>query len=377
MIKLSKNLGSTTVLALLAVIAYSLTLWADHARVVKPTPMHDEKISSAIQMERALNAIEKEGPLLGEPLTSISSVDAEPEVKRAALNPNLAALVVELMTEAGVRPGDRIAVGLSGSYPGLNVALLAACYALEIEPVIVASVAASAYGATDPEFTWLDMERVLRDADIFEYKSIAASLGGANDLASNLTSEGRFLLADAISRNDIERLQAGDLAESIAIRRELYLGQSRTDEHDLRGYALYVNVGGGAASLGRSGVAPVLHSGLIERLDPTQYEQPGIAHWFVENSVPVVNLRSLPSLLSDHGLPLRSATSSEIGEGPLYVTERHDLRVIWLSVALMSLLLGFAWSAHRRERRRIEAELHEPAMDRRSKDQKEEDTHAA
>lgn len=376
MIKLSKNLGSTTVLLLLALIAYGLTLWADHSRVVKPTALHDEKILAAIQMERALNAIEKAGPLLGEPLTSISSVDAEPEVKRAALNPNLAALVVELFDEAGVRSGDRIAVGLSGSYPGLNVAVLAACQSLELEPVIVASVAASAYGATDPDFTWLDMERVLREAELFDYQSISASLGGANDLATNLTADGRFALANAISRNDVPRIKAGDLAESIDLRREIYLAESRSDADDLRGYSLYVNVGGGAASLGRSGVAPVLHSGLIERLNGADYEQPGIAHWFVENSVPVVNLRSLPSLLSDRGIPLRSSADAAIGEGALYVTERHDLRIVWFAVALISLLLGFAWSAHRRERRRIELALHEPALNH-STSQREEDTHAA
>jgi len=52
-----------------------------------------------------------------------------------------------------------------------------ASQAMEVTPVVIASVGASDWGANRPYLTWLDMERVLRQRNILPYTSVAASLG--------------------------------------------------------------------------------------------------------------------------------------------------------------------------------------------------------
>ena len=66
-----------------------------------------------------------------------------------------------------------VAVGLSGSFPAMNVAVYSALYELGVEPIIISSTAASQWGANDPNFTWLDMEAVLRKADVFPVECVA------------------------------------------------------------------------------------------------------------------------------------------------------------------------------------------------------------
>ena len=73
------------------------------------------------------------------------------EAKRTTLNPDLAGLMVHLLVQAGVSAGDEVAVGASGSFPGLLLATLAATEALGAEPLTILSLGASSYGATRPE----------------------------------------------------------------------------------------------------------------------------------------------------------------------------------------------------------------------------------
>ena len=50
------------------------------------------------------------------------------EAKRTTLNPNWAAVVVQLLFDAGVERGGTIAIGVSGSFPALNLAAFSAAF---------------------------------------------------------------------------------------------------------------------------------------------------------------------------------------------------------------------------------------------------------
>jgi hypothetical protein len=95
--------------------------------------------------------------LIGEERTTITSDRGVSTAKVLATNPNFAAAFVELLHRAGVDKGEKVAVGLTGSMPGWNIAMLAACEAVGAEPVIITSVGASDWGANRPDLTWLDM----------------------------------------------------------------------------------------------------------------------------------------------------------------------------------------------------------------------------
>ncbi|HSA94438.1 MAG TPA: poly-gamma-glutamate system protein, partial [Acidobacteriota bacterium] len=89
--------------------------------------------------------------------TSLGNLGA----KRTTTNPNFAGLVAALLAEAGVRSGDTIAVGASGSFPALIIATLSAARVMNLRVLLVTSLGASEWGANDPAFGWLDMDDCL------------------------------------------------------------------------------------------------------------------------------------------------------------------------------------------------------------------------
>src|SRR3990172_10723891 len=143
-------------------------------------PHVEEKLEAARLMQRAMEAIQNHrvrrvGPIdteadptnsgmLGLSSSITTTNTGSLEAKRTSLNANWAAVVVELLYEAGVTRGRTIAVGVSGSFPALNLATFAAAEMLDLEVVSIASVGASSWGANIPNLTWLDMERILSDA---------------------------------------------------------------------------------------------------------------------------------------------------------------------------------------------------------------------
>ena len=64
--------------------------------------------------------------LLGPEFTELTSTPGEEGAKRSTLNPEFAAVMVRYFHEAGLKEGDSIAIGSSGSFPGFLIAVLTA-----------------------------------------------------------------------------------------------------------------------------------------------------------------------------------------------------------------------------------------------------------
>ena len=64
--------------------------------------------------------------MIGDEYTPITTSLGSEEAKRTTANPDMGALLVQMLTEAGVKSGDTIGAGFSGSFPTLNLAVLAA-----------------------------------------------------------------------------------------------------------------------------------------------------------------------------------------------------------------------------------------------------------
>jgi len=147
--------------------------------------------------------------LIGEKETLITTDRGNLTAKLTSLNPNLAAVIVDMFKQAKVKKGDKIAMSCTGSFPAMNIAVMSAAKVLGLKLVIISSVGASMFGANDPQFTWLDMEKLLYDKGIFPYRSVAASLGGGRDLGRGLNKTGRELISQAIERNQVREFQFG------------------------------------------------------------------------------------------------------------------------------------------------------------------------
>jgi len=258
--------------------------------------------------------------LIGPEFSQITNARGDLEAKLTSLNPNFAGLMVQYFRQAGLKPGDAVAVALSGSFPGINISLFAALESMKLRPVVVTSIGASMWGANDPEFTWLDMESLFYDQGIFHTRSSLASYGGGNDMGRGLSPAGRQLIRDAAARNGLAMLHADNIEDAIAKRMAFYEEAGRS-----RSYALYVNVGGGVASLGSSHNRLLLPHGLSFDISPHNYPRKGNLIRFAEKGVPVVHILNIVDLARKNGLPVSPDLLPLPGEGQIFVREMYRL----------------------------------------------------
>jgi poly-gamma-glutamate system protein len=233
--------------------------------------------------------------LIGAEITPLVTTLGSLEAKRLSTRTEWARELTLRISGAGVRPGDAVAAGLSGSFPGLNLALAAACQSMGVRLISVASVTASTWGANEAGFTWPEMESRLVRKGILEPVSVAISPGGAEDQALDLEPEGRLLMEEILKKAaadlGCEVLRSSSLEQGVDQRMELYDRLSAG-----RRLALYVNIGGGEISMGRSPAILRLRSGFIPQklwdLSPGR----GVMARFAERGVPVLTLLNVRDL---------------------------------------------------------------------------------
>ena len=366
----------TRTLIVMATVNLLLVFWVFNSIVVEKSPSYDEKNSAAKTMKKALSVLkdfvkEQEMPifrsidpnmtgLIFKEESLIRSSDGNLEDKQSTLKPNFAAFMVDKLLTAGVQSGDSIAVCLTGSNPGANIALFSAAKSLNVTPIIISSVSASTWGATDPNFTWLDMETVLNENDIFDYKSSLASLGGKGDCLKRTGNfggtESRNLIKDAIKRNNIEFIpyylerDSSNLLRSIDHRLNAF-----ESKLPLNKYSAFVNIGGGVSSVGIGGVSKLKNNSNYTAEEILKRElNPSVTRTFAENNVPVVNIMKINKIVD--GILPPGPNKNKIGDGEIYFTERYNLLFTWISTIIsIGMILGIGFISHRQVNERLKS----------------------
>ena len=264
--------------------------------------------------------------LIGDSFTSITTTLGNLEAKRSSINPNAAALVVHLLYDAGVRPGDRIAVNCSGSFPALNLSVLCAMDAMELEGIVFSSVGASAYGANLEEFTYPDMEHFLFSQGYLQRKSYSVSFGGANDQGLEFSEEVKAKIHTRLTSLGYPVWEMEDLEENIQARMERY-----------GPVVCFVNVGGNLVSTGGS-AAYDSGSGLLWESS----DQKGLIGQHLAQNVPVVHLLNLKKLFPQYGLPVDPVPTPQPGEGTVYYERTVFLPLVWGTLAAGTLMVLWA-----------------------------------
>jgi poly-gamma-glutamate system protein len=282
--------------------------------------------------------------LIGQEYTLITTDRGYIDSKLSATNPNFAAVVVQLLKDAGVRKGDNVAVALSGSFPGLNISVFAALETMKVNPIVITSVGASNYGANDPYFTWLDMETVLHNSNVFHYKSVAASIGGGFDVGRGLSPEGRNLIEKAILRNDVEFINEKHLENSIARRMEVYEKHSGGKPIEA-----YINVGGGIASLGNTINGKLIPPGLTEFLPMRNFPVRGTIIQMGQNKVPIIHLLNINQLTKKYGLPNIPVPVPEPGEGEIFVQTKYSMLITSIATAFLVIVIVLVYLSERKQ----------------------------
>jgi poly-gamma-glutamate system protein len=265
------------------------------------TRAHEDARALRAPASRAPDDGTERGPLVGPEWSPLVTTLGSLESKRLASDPRWARLLVRQLATRGVGPGARVAASFSGSFPGLNLAVVAACRALGARLVAISSVTASTWGAAESGFTWPEMEARVVAAGVWPAVSAAVSIGGSRDSGADLSPEGlalaRRIQATAASALGAQRLETASLDEAIQQRLEVY-------RRALGGDAprVYVNVGGNHASLGGA-QAPLRHEeGWLTALPPGADARAGVTHAYLSMGVPVLSLLNVRALARDWGL---------------------------------------------------------------------------
>jgi poly-gamma-glutamate system protein len=306
---------------------------------------YDQKRAAADIMQRCMDRIKQyklergialsaldfhQTGMIGDNYTEITTTLGAIEAKRTCANSDMAALAVHLLHEAGVQSGDTVGAGFSGSFPSLNLAVMAACAAMDLRLVYISSVGASTYGANHPELTFPDMAWLLVQDGLLSTQGAAVSLGGQNDCGQDMDQKVVSGIVRRLSDRGIPLLRIEDHRQNIAARMEIYQALGPID--------CFVGVGGNLTTMGRDYVE--LGQGLI-RPNPSARIGPrsGLVEIYSARGIPVINLLNIKKLVADYGLAYDPPVLPEPGTSAVYHTSSYPRPAIAAALAGAAALL--------------------------------------
>ena len=364
----------TSTLVGLSFLALGCFILSINFRTIDVSPSYEDKIEAANLMQKAMSILKNhrmeesvfidiendpnETGLVGSPFSLITTDEGDLDSKLTTLDPNFSAVMVELMYQLGLKDGDTIAVLMTGSMPGANIAVLTACRALGVIPITITSVGASQWGANLVDFTWLDMESILFENGLISSRSIAASIGGRNDMGRLLSPSGRDLIMENIDKHKLPLIRKERLADNIQHRMDLYGSIQSINEYDA-----IVNVGGGVASLGTSFNLRLLPPGVVRRNIIQDIVRPGgiegVFSKFLKFDVPGLHILNIRPLTQEFKMPFAPIPIPEIGVGGLYAIEKYN---VWVAGICLIVVISSVLAVGIHSKRKIRQHLiqHEP-----------------
>lgn len=254
----------------------------------------DYCIENNIQIDKTTDP--KETGLIGPEWTDMTTTIGHLEAKRTSLNPEFASLMVSLFREAHLKKGDEIALGCSGSFPGLLLASLASAKAMGLNCKTIISLGSSSYGANRLDLNMLDIFHTLINRGLINKLPVGISLGGEGDIGSEWDNDIRNILINKIELSNIPFIYKENLIENVDQRVDL-LGFKRENPPKV-----FINAGGATANIGTSTSILHLKPGLINRARIPPVEQQGLLHFALRNDIPVIHLLYIKGLVFEYDL---------------------------------------------------------------------------
>ena len=353
---------SNIVLSVLSILALLAIVAVENSKIDVKQKWYNEKLEAAQLSQTAADCIKNyrlengvfidaindpnQTALIGQEYTLVTTDRGYIDAKLSSTNPNFAAVIVQLLKEAGCKERDNVAVALTGSFPGLNISVMAAIETLKLNPIIISSVGSSNFGANDPYFTWLDMENVLYESNVFRHKSVAASIGGGFDEGRGLSPQGRDLIIQAIERNKVDFIHEKHLEKSIERRMEIYEKQSQG-----KPIKAYINVGGGIASLGNTVNGQIIPPGLNQYLPVRNFPVRGVIIEMGKAEIPIIHIMNIKQLLAKYGLPYSPVPMPDPGEGGIFVHREYNLYITATATLILIILIIIIYLSEQKHHR--------------------------
>jgi len=345
----------TSTLFVLSLLSLLCFIIAFNSRIISVSPSYKTKVKAAQYMEKALSFLKEERmekgifidiendpnetSLVGSAFSLITTDEGDLDSKLTTLDPNFSAVIVDLFFRLKLNQGDTVAVLMTGSMPGANIAVLTACKSMGIYPLIISSLGASQWGANQVDFTWLDMEKIIYERGIIEARSISSSIGGRNDMGRLLSPAGRKIITDNIEFHKVPIIKEGSLSKNIDSRIDVFSSIQNLDKYDA-----FINIGGGVASLGTSFNLKLLPPGIVKSESLNSIKRPGgiegVLAKFSRENVPILHILNIRPLVELYKMPFAPIPVPAIGVGSLYAEEKYNLIVttICLFVAAGSVI---------------------------------------
>ena len=275
--------------------------------------------------------------MIGQSYTGITTTLGAPEAKRTTAWPDMAALCVRLLYEAGVEPGDTVGAGFSGSFPGMDLAVVTACESMGVELICIPSVGASTFGANDPELTFPEMMCHLYQDGLIKTWPAAVTMGGSDDVGADMDKTLAADIRQRLTELDLTPVELPDFGENIRWREELYRSLGPID--------CFIAVGGNLSSLGRGEDSTSVGQGVLSMTRaPRLHEGSGLVQRYQADGIPVINLLNIKQLVADYDLPFDPVEWPEIGQSAVYF-DSYSPRG-WVAAGLAGttlLLLACGW----------------------------------
>lgn len=319
--------------------------------IKKTMPHYKEKIAAAKLAQNAFELVKQEkirrnipidgesdpseSGLIGVLSSPITTNTGYLPAKRTSVNPNFAAVVLQYLKTLGVKKGDVVAVGVSGSLPALNIAVYAAIETVGAEALVISSAGASQWGANTPGFTWPDMENFLYGNKVFSIKSLAVTFGGIDDRALGISPEGKKILEESITSNGYSYLKVKNYPDSVEKKLAIYMEHAGG-----RPVRAYINVGGGTTSVGTKLGKYKFLPGVNIRVPVGVSGIDSVMTRFITEGVPVIHMTKVEELSSRYGFPEQPKEMPNVGEGKIYTTEEPNK---WLAGVALAVIFSIVY----------------------------------
>lgn len=235
--------------------------------------------------------------LIGPEWTEMTTTIGHLEAKRTTIQPGFASLISKLYKEAGIRKGDTIAIGCSGSFPGLLLSCVSAAKASGVYCKTILSLGASSHGANRLNLTILDIYNLLYNKGLVADPPIAVSLGGENDRGETWEHEVYKNLENSIIKSGYHFISYPILHQSVMEREKLYGFNLQNDN-----IKAFINAGGAMANIGTSTSILNTKPGIVRTIKIPDIEQQGVIHRAFLSDIPIIHLLNIKGLALEYGI---------------------------------------------------------------------------
>jgi len=208
---------------------------------------------------------------------------------------------------------------------------------------------------------WLDMEKLLVENGVFGSASVAASLGGDEDLGKGLGRGGRRLIEDAIKRTDVPMILEPSFEAQVAKRLSLYSEHAGGEP-----IKMYINIGGGMASVGARINNHIMRPGLNTSVWGLRFGKDGVMTIMAKKRIPVIHINYIMNLCKRYLFPLEPLAPDTPGDNPMFYREEHVSALVgglWIGLVVIFIVTLRIDMRHYIRRRRAVYSLPEQNTD--------------